>query len=135
MTPPKKSTLLAVLVTAVLVAVAAPAWATDLTVDVVAASQFDSGLFIAIVGAHGPNPIIDAQLVVNSTVLVPDKVEDYSFDHTRNVTLFKIVKYGQVAKPGDTLTGIVTDTLANHASHTSVCGRGLPALHITSICR
>ena len=135
MTPQKKSMLLAVLVAAVLVAFAAPAGATDLTVDIVAASQFDSGLFIAIVGAHGPNPIIDAQLVVNNTALVPDKVEDYSFDHTRNVTLFKIVKYGQVAKPGDTLTGIVTDTVANHASRTAVCGRGLPGLHITAICR
>jgi hypothetical protein len=135
MTPQKRSTLLAVLVTAVVVAFAAPAWATDLTVDVVAASQFDSGLFIALVSAHGPNPIIDAQLVVNSTAVVPDKVEDYSFDTTRNVTLFKIVKYGQVAKPGDTLTGIVTDTLANHASRTAVCGRGLPGLHITTICR
>ena len=89
----------------------------------------------AIVGAHGPNPIIDAQLVVNNTALVPDKVEDYSFDTTRNVTLFKIVKYGQVVKGGDTLTGIVTDTVANHASRTAVCGRGLPGLHITAICR
>jgi hypothetical protein len=133
----KRAVLIAIVFTAVLGGFAGQASAAGVTVDVVAATQFDSGLFIALVTAHGANDLIDAQLVVNSTPIVPASVTEYSFDGPRNttVTLFKIVTYTNVVSPGDTLTAIVTDVSAASGTRTVACGRGVPGLHITSICK
>jgi hypothetical protein len=116
--------------------IATPAAAADVTVGAVAASQFDSGLFIALVTATGVTTLIDAQLVVNNTTpIVPAAVESYALGGPRNATLSKIVSYTKVVSPGDTLTAIVTDVNGTHGIRTVVCGRGLSAFHIVSVCR
>ena len=131
----KCAVVIAVLIAGLVAGLATPVAAADITA-VVAASQFSSGLFIALVSATGPSMLVDAQLVVNNTTpIVPASVESYSLNGPRNATLFKIVSYTQVVKPGDTLTAIVTDVTATHGADSAVCGRGAPALHITSICR
>ena len=136
----KSRRMLAVLLlTLCSVSLVMPASAAQLTapaVSVVAASQFDSGLFVALVTAYGPVDIIDAQLVVNNTTpIVPASVESYEAPGAKNATLFKIVTYTGVVKPGDTLTAIVTDVSGAHATHAAICGKGIPLLHITSICK
>ena len=136
-----RAQLVALVVTLCIAVLATPAVAVSPTltgpvVTVVAASQFDSGLFVALVTAYGPADIIDAQLVVNNTTpVVPAKVESYEAPGSKNATLFKIISYTQVVQPGDTLTAIVTDTAAAHATRTAVCGRGIPLLHIASLCK
>lgn len=131
--------LAALLLTLCSVSLATPASAAQLTapvVSAVAASQFDSGLFVALVTAYGPVDIVDAQLVVNNTTpIVPVSVESYEAPGAKNATLFKIVTYTGVVNPGDTLTAIITDVNGTHATRTAICGKGAPLLHITSICR
>jgi hypothetical protein len=114
-----------------------PALAADVNVVSVAASQFDSGFFIAVVTATSANPLIDAQLVVNSTPVAGATVEAYAIDLPGSVdaTVFKITATTKTVKPGDTLTAIVTDINATSATRTAVCGRGVPGLHVTSICK
>lgn len=134
----KFALLVAVVLTAALTAFATPvaAGGRPITlIDQVVASQFDTGVFVALVAASGPADIIDAQIAVNGVAVVPDKVESYATDGPRNATLFKIVKYGTVAAPGSTLTAIVTDTGGSSATDTAVCGRGILFLHIASACR
>ena len=130
-----KCAVIAALLVVLIVGFVAPAIAAE--VKVVAASQFDSGFFIALVTATSATQLIDAQLVVNNTPVTGAKVEAFAIDLPGAVdaTIFKITTTVKTVKPGDTLTAIVTDVDASHATRTAVCGRGIPALHITSVCR
>src|SRR5882762_9450211 len=73
----KRTVVIAVLIAGLVAGLATPAAAADITA-LVAASQFSSGLFIALVSATGPSTLVDAQLVVNNTTpIVPASVESY----------------------------------------------------------
>ena len=132
----KRGVIVAVLLV-LLAGLVAPAFAADVNVVSVAASQFDSGFFIALVTATSANALVDAQLVVNSTPVTGATVEAYAIDLPGSVdaTIFKITATVKIVKPGDTLTAIVTDVNANHGTRTAVCGRGINGLRITTICR
>ncbi|HEY2993877.1 MAG TPA: hypothetical protein VGM22_13750 [Methylomirabilota bacterium] len=132
----KRGVIVAVLVV-LLAGLVAPAVAADVNVVSVAASQFDSGFFIALVTATSANALVDAQLVVNSTPVTGATVEAYAIDLPGSVdaTVFKITTTVNTVKPGDTLTAIVTDVNASSGTRTAVCGKGTPGRHITSICK
>ena len=101
------------------------ATAGDVVVDAVYAVQYGFyPLFIALVYAHGDRPLVDAQLLVNGTVpILEDRVQKYVLDPSRNATLFVIKKYGTtVVQPGDTLTALVTDEVADSGELAVPCG-------------
>ena len=116
--------LLALFLVAVL-AVVGVATADDVVVDAVYAVGYDFyPLFIALVYAHGDQPLVDVQLLVNDTTpIVEDRVQKYVLDPSRNATLFLIKKYAtSVVQPGDTLTALVTDEAAGSGDLAVSCG-------------
>jgi hypothetical protein len=137
MKPQRKGVVIVAMLVVLIAGFVAPATAADVNVVSLAASQFDSGFFIALVTATSATQLIDAQLVVNSTPVSGATVEAFAIDLPGSVdaTIFKITTTVKTVKPGDTLTAIVTDVNANHGTRTAVCGRGINGLHITTICR
>ena len=96
------------------------------TVDSVVAVEYASGVFAAAVLAHGPEPLGDAQLLVNDSPVVPDRVDHIVLRPARNLTLFKFTVFGPetVVDPGDEVTAVVTDMQGNTAEKTVRCAQG-----------
>lgn len=116
---------LAVLLIAALtvVALAGVAIAGDVVVDAVYAAQYSFPFFIALVYAHGTQPLMDVQLLVNGeTPVIEDRVQQYVLDPSRNLTLFVVKKYAtHVVQAGDTLTAVVTDNEGDAGEKTVSC--------------
>jgi len=99
--------------------------AGDVVVDAVYAVQYGFyPLLITLVYAHGDRPLVDAQLLVNGAVPIPeDRVQKYVLDASRNATLFVIKKLAKdVVEPGDTVTALVTDEVADSGELAVPCG-------------
>ena len=126
-----KSKLLAVGLAALLTGLAVPGLArADIRVTVLAAEYNNSQLVAAVVAiaTAGEDPSDwDVALSVGG-----DAVEDLIFKGAR---VWKIVASGDIVKPGDTLTAVVSDGGVEVGSDTARCGAGLPRLHITAICK
>ena len=110
--------------------------AADVTVDLVAASQFEFPYFVAVVSAQGGTEL-SADLLVNDTALgAPAKVEKFEYSYLgRDITAFKIIYNASVVKPGDTVTAVVTDIDLSSATKTVACGAGIARARVTAICK
>src|SRR5437867_4759161 len=119
----KSPKFVALVLLCALLSFAMPAAADELTIDALAAAQYSYGYFIAYVSAHGPAPIIDAHVLVNGVVVVPDRVDQHIYGPSNNFGVWTIYKYANgVARPGDVVTAVVTDmTLLPPATKTVAC--------------
>ena len=119
------------------VGVGGVATAGDVVVDAVYAVEYGfHSFFIALVYAHGEAPLVDAQLLVNGTPIVEDRVQKYVLDPSSNATLFVIKKYGMtVVQPGDILTALVTDEVAGSGELAVSCGSLAPTPYLVVLCR
>src|SRR5205807_1893878 len=119
------------------VGVGGVATAGDVVVDAVYAVQYSLyPFFIALVYAHGDAPLVDAQLLNDTTPIVEDRVQKYVLDPSKNATLFVIKKFGTtVVQPGDTLKALVTDEAAGSGELAVSCGSLSQTPYYFVLCR
>jgi hypothetical protein len=113
-----------VLVLSIVLALIAPAFAGDVGIDILSAAQYEYGYFFAYVTAHDTAPLVDAHLLVDGVLIVPDKVDQYASGPSNGFyySTWKFYKNANdVVKPGDVVTAVVTDATGSTAQRNATC--------------